>query len=292
MLDITPTQGLPHMYDFIGNTVAKGVNPIVLIIFTGVIMVYYILFSYLGIGGRSASGVPMPSSPGVTFIEVIMWGAFVFLVLINGLQYFFNVDIRTGIRNLFSPVPEVDIAIITPEGEIGNGGDDARFDDGVVPEITTEPQVFHIPENIYTYKDAKAVCNAYGGDLANYEQMEKAYNDGGEWCGFGWSDNQMALYPTQPNTWNKLQKIKGHKHDCGRPGINGGFIANENVRFGINCYGYRPKITKLERELMETNSPFPVTKQERRFEKKVDYFRSILPDILVSPFNYDQWSQV
>jgi hypothetical protein len=31
----------------------------------------------------------------------------------------------------------------------------------------------------------------------------------------------MALFPTQKETWDKLQKIKGHEHDCGRPGING-----------------------------------------------------------------------
>ena len=48
MLDITPTQGFPHMYDFIGKTAAKGANPLVLVILTAVIMLYYLLFSYLG----------------------------------------------------------------------------------------------------------------------------------------------------------------------------------------------------------------------------------------------------
>jgi hypothetical protein len=43
----------------------------------------------------------------------------------------------------------------------------------------------------------------------------------------------MAFYPTQKTTWDKLQKIKGHKHDCGGPGINGGFIQNPRVRFGV-----------------------------------------------------------
>ena len=49
MLDITPSQGFPHMYDFIGKTAAKGANPLVLVILTAVIMLYYLLFSYLGI---------------------------------------------------------------------------------------------------------------------------------------------------------------------------------------------------------------------------------------------------
>merc|ERR1711904_243505 len=83
-------------------------------------------------------------------------------------------------------------------------------------------QVFNIPGNNYTYDDAKALCKAYGGKLATYSQIEDAYKSGAEWCNYGWSDNQMAFYPTQKSTWKKLQKIKGHKHDCGRPGVNGG----------------------------------------------------------------------
>ena len=43
MLDIT-TQGFPHMYDFIGDTAAKGANPVVLVVLTVVIMIYYLLF--------------------------------------------------------------------------------------------------------------------------------------------------------------------------------------------------------------------------------------------------------
>ena len=292
MLDITPTQGFPHMYDFVGNTAKKAANPIVLIILSFVIMIYYVLFSYLGLGG-AAAGTTAPPSPGMTIIEILMWALFIFLVLINGLQYFFNVDIKTSIKNLFTPVPEVDIAVITPPqagSEEDNG--DISEDDAGVPEIMTSPQVFHVPDNVYTYNDAKAICKAYGADLADYQQIEDAYKAGGEWCGFGWSKDQMALYPTQPETWKGLQEIPGHKHDCGRPGINGGYIANKHVRFGANCYGYKPKITPLERKMLENDSPFPVTRRELQFQKKVDRFKNKLSDILVSPFNYEQWSQI
>ena len=68
MLDIT-TQGFPHMYDFIGDTAAKGANPVVLVVLTGVIMIYYLLFSYLG--GVSTSAGPAPPSPGMTFFEIM-----------------------------------------------------------------------------------------------------------------------------------------------------------------------------------------------------------------------------
>lgn len=290
MLDIT-TQGFPHMYDFIGNTAAKGANPVVLVALTAIIMVYYLLFSYLGVGPTSQAVAPV-SSPGMTFFEIMLWGLFLFLILINGLQYFFQVDIKTGIKNLFTPVPEIDISVITPPDQLVEDDSEQGDIDSEIPEIMREKQVFHVPDNKYTYNDAKAVCAAYGARLANYSEIEKAYTEGGEWCGFGWSDNQMALYPTQKTTWDNLQKIKGHEHDCGRPGVNGGYIGNDNVRFGVNCYGYKPKITPLERELMENESIYPRTKKERRFEKRVEELKQSLPKILVSPFNYNKWSQV
>ena len=87
-IDITPTKGFPHMYDFIGDKVTQG-SPIALVVLTFVIIIYYILFSYLGV---SVTGAPQgaPTSPSITFIEIVMWGMFIFLVLINGVQYFFN----------------------------------------------------------------------------------------------------------------------------------------------------------------------------------------------------------
>ena len=101
----------------------------------------------------------------------------------------------------------------------------------------------------------------------------------------------MALYPTQKKTWKTLQGIQGHENDCGRPGINGGFIDNPNVRFGINCFGYKPKITQEEQELMENTTPFPKTQKELDFEKRVKDWKTKLPDILVAPFNSQQWSK-
>ena len=276
-IDITPTKGFPHMYDFIGDKVTKG-SPVVLVVLTFVIIIYYLLFSYLGV---SVTEGPQgaPPSAGITFIEVVMWGMFIFLVLINGVQYFFQVDIKTSIRNLFTPVPEVDITVTTPEPP-------------PVPEIMYEDQVFHIPDNIYTYNDAKALCKAYDARLATYEEIENAYKKGAEWCGFGWSADQLALYPTQMETWKKLQKRKGHKHDCGRPGINGGFVAYKKAPFGVNCYGHKPKITPEERELMDNEELVPLSPEERRFKNKVEKYRKNLPEILVSPFNYNNWSQL
>ena len=263
------------MYDFVGDNVSKA-SPIILIVLTLIIIVYYVLFSNLGALNKGNGNV---TSAGITFIEIVMWGMFIFLILINGVQYFFDVDIKTSVRNLFTPVPEVDVQVTTP-GQTP------------VPEIMYENQVFHIPDNIYSYNDAKALCKAYDARLATYKEVEDAYKNGAEWCGFGWSADQMALYPTQHKTWKKLQKIKGHEHDCGRPGINGGFIGYKNAPFGVNCYGHKPKITPEEREIMDKQQIYPLTKAERELEKKVKKFRKHLPEILVSPFNYNNWSQI
>jgi hypothetical protein len=87
-----------------------------------------------------------------------------------------------------------------------------------------------------------------------------------------------------------LQKIEGHENDCGRPGINGGYIANPNVQFGANCYGYKPKITVAEQLLMDQTPLYPQTTKELAFEQQVSNMKTNLPNILVSPFNNDQWS--
>lgn len=153
-------------------------------------------------------------------------------------------------------------------------------------------QVFNIPGNKYGYEDAKAVCSAYGGRLATYNEVESAYSNGAEWCNYGWSDSQMALFPTQKSTYGNLQKIKGHEHDCGRPGVNGGYIANPMVKFGVNCYGNKRKINKEEQHLMDVTTPYPKTQEDLAFEKSVSYWKTKLDEILVSPFNYNSWNKV
>ena len=211
---------------------------------------------------------------------------FIGLLLLNGVRYFFDLDITTSIQNIFSKEPEVDINITKLSGK------PIDPQPAPVPEIKYENQVFHIPGNKYTFQDARAICAAYGSKLASYDQIENAYNKGGEWCGYGWSQDQMALYPTQKKTYDKLQTIEGHEHDCGRPGVNGGYIANPNVKFGVNCYGHKPKITPTEEKLMELDELYPKTKDEITFEKKVYEWRRKLSEILIAPFNKTSWSKL
>ena len=297
MFDITPTNSYPKMYDFISEKVIKDYNPAVLVILSGIILVYYLLFSYLGVAGDSEQ----PPSMGMRFIEIILWGLFIFLILINGLQYFLNIDLKAGADKMLDKEPQLDISINKIDTDKTDISDNT-IDDLYVEKDTTcvddeeeeveGGEVFHMNDNKYSYSDAKALCKAYGAKLATYKQVEDAYDNGGEWCGYGWSEDQMALYPTQHSTWKKLNKIEGHENDCGRPGINGGYIENENVKFGVNCFGIKPKSKEIDRHFMENNDPTtPVTKEQKEFEDKVKKYKKKKSDILISPFNYGRWGE-
>lgn len=235
---------------------------------------------YMKSSSSSASSSSSSSSffSSWSFFEIMLWIVVISLMMIHGLFYFFSLDIKTVFKRIFTHEPELDIVVNTKDKKVP------------VPEIKYEKQVFHIPYQNYTYEEAKALCKAYGGRLATYEEIEEAYNRGAEWCSYGWSDGQMALYPTQHDTYHKLQNVKGHEHDCGRPGINGGYIENPNIKFGVNCYGYKPKITPEEEELMLKSKPYPLNKKDLKYQQRVDHYKDILSSIKVSPFNYKQWS--
>jgi hypothetical protein len=247
-------------------------NPIILLIL--IIIVCYVLF-FAGLGDELSEGED--SFHYGKLFGILFFILLVFIAVINGLQYFFSINISAYINGLFSPTTKLDIVVneSTPP----------------LPTIRFKNQVFNIPGNQYTYTNAKALCAAYGAKLATYPQIEDAYQKGGEWCNYGWSDGQMALFPTQEKTFQHLQTIPGHEHDCGRPGINGGYISNPNIRFGVNCYGHKPKMTNEEEELMENTTPYPKTAKDIAFQKMVDYWKTQLQTILVSPFNYKDWGQ-
>jgi hypothetical protein len=246
-----------------------------------VIIIYGIFFAFLGGAsqgqGQGQGETSSIGNAGLKFFEVMLWSIFIVLIILNGFQYFFDVNLTTRFINFFTDKPKLEIVMDVPQDE-------------PVQELKIKREVFNIPDNTYTYDDAKAVCAAYGAQLASYDQIENAYKGGGEWCNYGWSDKQMALFPTQKETWDKLQKIKGHEHDCGRPGINGGFIDNKNVQFGVNCYGYKPVITAAETDKMQHAPIFPQSMSDIEHQKRVDYWKKRIPEIMLSPFSRSTWS--
>jgi Extracellular link domain len=272
-INTTSTTNPVDMYGYVNNLV---LNPIIFIILFLIIVAYFALFASLGNNGQITEGASKTQNIFAIIIIVIL----AFLIIVNAFQYFFSVNVMAYIHGLFSKKPQIDIVV------------SQNYTPSPVPEIKFKKQVFNIPGNYYNYENAKALCTAYGAQLANYEQIEDAYKGGAEWCNYGWSADQMALFPTQQKTWNNLQSIQGHENDCGRPGINGGYIANPNVQFGVNCYGYKPKITPEEKDLMQNSTPYPEIAQDKVFQSRVNFWKENLDDILVSPFNSKTWGQL
>lgn len=277
VVNTTTTTDPVNMYNYLNNLI---LNPIVFIILFLIIVAYFVFSSSLGNNNSFSLGNESSSNGENNIISVIIISILVILILVNAFQYFFSINVTAYINGLFTPKTEVDIVV-----------DQTSYQPSTVPEIKFRKQVFNVPGNYYNYENAKAVCNAYGANLATYKQIEDAYDKGAEWCNYGWSQDQMALFPTQQQTYDKLQTIDGHNHDCGRPGINGGYIANPEVKFGVNCFGYKPKIDKEEEDLMKTSSPYPETEKDLAFQKRVDYWKNNIDDILVSPFNNNKWSE-
>jgi hypothetical protein len=230
-------------------------------------------------------GSDSESSPNIgktiaSILSVIVGILFVLLSVASIAQYIFKIDVVTSISKLFSDTPEIEIQVTkNPSSR-------------KTPALKLSQEVFNIPGNYFGYEDAKAICSAHDSRLATYQEVEQSYNSGAEWCNYGWSDGQMALYPTQQTTWDGLQKIEGHENDCGRPGVNGGYMQNPSTKFGVNCFGYKPKMTSVEEDIMANTSPYPKTKKDIAMEMRVEFWKKRINDILVSPFNYKNWSKL
>lgn len=146
-------------------------------------------------------------------------------------------------------------------------------------------EVFHISDQQFTYDEAPAVCAAYGSDLATLEQIMDSYAKGAEWCGYGWSAGGMALYPTQRETWERLQGEvdTGKRTHCGRPGVNGGYF-DPSLKFGVNCFGFKPRVA--------FTPPAPVPGiDDKKFRGMVSKFKEMMKSFTLNPYSRQEWSK-
>lgn len=132
-------------YSYINNLL---LNPSVIIILVIIVVIYLVLFMSLGPNNLATSGEQVSNSSSAT-LTIIVVSFFIILVVINGLQYFFGVDIVAKLTNLFTGNPEVDITVDTSSSR-------AEAIKAPVPEILIRPQVFNIPGNNYIYSDLKS----------------------------------------------------------------------------------------------------------------------------------------
>lgn len=224
----------------------------------------------------------------IIFIEVLLYLIIGFILFANLVYLLFGIQISTHIYNIFTNNPIL-------EFDITHGSDNEeqslRIKDSIDDEESIKKEeVFHVSGNKYRYVDAEPICKAYGARLANYDEIEKAYNNGAEWCGYGWSQDQMAFFPTQKKTWRKMQDSETHKNDCGRPGINGGYFDNPDIKFGVNCFGIKPDMTDKEKCLMDNTSYYDIPDDPIENARE-NYWKSKLDKLLLSPFNQNKWTR-
>ena len=168
-----------------------------------------------------------------------------------------------------------------------------------ISENIQKKEVFNISENNYTYDEAKLLCKAFNSELATYNNMDKAYKRGANWCNYGWIDGQMAVYPIQEKFYKEIQKTK-KKGSCGKIGINGGYFKDKKLKFGVNCYGRRPKPDKSRIIYIKPDvSKIVETKKEKETktinedEEAINKYKKLVEtkNIIIMPFSDSKWSK-
>ena len=213
-----------------------------------------------------------------SFIAVLVLWATIALVLAVLVYYdFISIDQLFGSEVVEKKEEKKEVVPATPGkntlGRTTPGG----------PIVGSE--VFHINDQVFTYDEALAVCGAYGGELATLEQIMEAYSKGAEWCGYGWSVGGMALYPTQLETWKRLQQEvdPGKRTFCGRPGVNGGYF-DPATKFGVNCFGFKPE--------GQFTPPAPVPGVDMtKYNSMVERFKRMLKTLTLDPYSRNEWSK-
>ena len=171
--------------------------------------------------------------------------------------------------------------------EPGDSEDQGSIVEKILPPGNRE--VYSVSKNTFTYYDAEPLCKALGAELATYDQVKSSWERGADWCNYGWVKGQMAVYPTQKETWDKLQKgPEDQRLACGNPGLNGGYFDNPEMKFGVTCYGSKP--SQSAHDSTVTGKGAPRSPGELEFDKKVAHFQSEADTMGILPFNGSKWS--
>ena len=150
-------------------------------------------------------------------------------------------------------------------------------------------EVFNVSSNKYTYYDAEPLCKALGAELATYEQVKEAWSKGADWCNYGWVKGQLAVYPTSDETYQKLQSgPEEQRMACGRPGMNGGYFDNPEMRFGVTCVGKKPPQSKSD--VVAAAAGAPLSPDALAYDKKVSQFKAEADSMALLPFNSKGWN--
>ena len=251
-----------------------------------------LFYAFVYLGGIPKSPIPKT----IEFLEQKVWIFLVTYIILDFFKYYFEIDLMEK----FISKDTVDWLYGKSNNTTTEKKDEKKKNEKKTKADVSEKkidevgnEVFHVSNNLYSYDDAQAICTSYGARIATYDELENAYKNGAEWCGYGWSDGQMALFPTQKPTWDKLQKTDNHKNSCGRPGVNGGYIHNPYVKYGANCYGKKPVAytADVNRMNAQKNTLYPKSKKDIVSNMKSEYWKANSDKLVVNGFNNDKWSE-
>lgn len=181
------------------------------------------------------------------------------------------------------------------------------------PPVTAPPtlpppqdEVYSSNRNIWTYDDAEAVCKAQNSELATYEQLVEAAENGANWCNLGWvksdtSDDsdpyKYAHYPVQKSTFDKIKSQNSGRDACGKTWnskydgkdftIQGGGY-NKNKLLAVNCFGIKrdAKIDEISQMHQLGKGP-----SNAELEEKINDIKHLTDNMTLVPYTNTQWSE-
>ena len=256
-------------------------------------------------GAASNAGNTISSATGVSVVSIMIFVVVVLVFLGIMMVYTKEIvdawnsakEVVNGYFGTKTPPPPVDAgaAAGADEGPHGKAPGSADGSDpnaqAVMEKILPggKPEVFNVSSNKYTYYDAEPLCKALGAELATYEQVKEAWSKGADWCNYGWVKGQLAVYPTSDDTYQKLQSgPEEQRMACGRPGMNGGYFDNPEMRFGVTCVGKKPPQSKSD--VLAAAAGAPLSPDALAYDKKVSQFKAEADSMGLLPFNSKSWN--
>ena len=220
----------------------------------------------------------------------VVWFS-VLLIILVGLFSIYYDAVMTGFNSIFNSLSGTKPPVPPPMPPSPPQDDSSNDPSNVVEKMLPPAKdVFSVSKNNYTYYDAAPLCKALGAELATYEDVKRAWKKGADWCNYGWVKGQMAVYPTQESTYEELQQgPEDQRAACGKPGLNGGYFDNPELKFGVSCVGNRPSQSQHDATSVTSGSTRPLTSSGLEFEKKVQQFKEDSEHLGILPFNKEKW---
>ena len=234
---------------------------------------------------ESIEAVPS-TAPALSISLPLIFGIGLLMIALALIVYY-RATIQSGIMNAYSSVKNM-LSPSPAQPPVQPPVADMKTVNKIVPNRKT---VFNVNSNKYTYSDAEPLCKALGAELATYDQVKQAWDQGADWCNYGWIKGQAAVYPTQKGTYDALQlsSVDDERMACGNIGVNGGYMDNPELRYGVNCYGDKP--SKTAHDLKVTNELIqpPLTPSALKQKMVEQEFKANANLIGLLPFNESSW---